>query len=643
MPAPDNEAAIEAEVARRVAAIQSVDTSAAIEAEVNRRIAEIQANQPTQPVATPIDHTIVIEAEIARRMDEFRASQPTLPLQLEGNSAAIEAEVARRVAETQATANSAAIEAEVTRRLAEMQAKQDPEPGEVMMTAADVEKQVEERLEKEKGQLERRIDDARRGFQEYKAKAVTKALAGATAEFEKKMTEKDEEHKQQVQALETTIEQLRKEIEELKQQLRNAQEKNGSAAAPNHEEYQKALDERLDLQKEIEGVRKTLEDKELEFQKLSEEVESIKKEEGVRLEEAKVEARHAVQAEFLFTKQDILDKDDPIPKKAFTQEDLKSIIKRNVEHRLGKEREKWQKEIGVEREKDFEERLKEKEEELQASHAALLDKSKDALRQEGAARIKVQLNMLEKKNKSLEEKLKVLESVTTATQHQQPAITVQQAGTNPSGQTITQPQQYADAGQTPAPQVQAPQRRPDGQGTGPAALKSLRGAISSNIPRGGRGGAQVAGRGTSNQQHQQHPQPSNIPQQFTSPFGQPGQMGQISPVHHTGLPQPQFSSRPNMPPQQQPQPQLPRPGTFGRGAFGVGRGQGRGGSPLQLQNVQTGLPPQGAPPVQSPSGSRGTNPGARQFVPTKRLREDGTEAEDSGANVGKRIRGGHTG
>jgi hypothetical protein len=149
---------------------------------------------------------------------------------------------------------------------------------------------------------------------------------------------------------------------------------------------------------------------------------------------------------------------------------------------------------------------------------------------------------------------------------------------------------------------------------------------------------------------QPYPQPA-----FQTPqMGQIGQMGQMSPnqqqqQQQQGLPQPVFGHRPSLPgqgQQPQPQPQLPRPGTFSSargsgGPFNPGQGRGRGAAP-QLQNIQTGHPQQNTTPSQQSPG-RGMNPVARQFVPTKRLREDGTEAEDQNSNIGKRIRGGHTG
>jgi len=645
-----DEATIEAEVARRIAALPPVDNAASIEAEVARRLAEIQANQPAQPGTEPIDHTASIEAEVARRIADFQANQTvqnTEPPQPVDNSAAIEAEVAKRIAQAQIVANSAAVEAEVSRRLAESQASHGSELGEVAPSAADVEKIVEDRVKKEKEKLEQRITEARKGFQEYKAKAVAKALSDAAVESDKKMAAKDEEHKKQVQALEATIAQLKGEIEELRKQLKEVKAAQPTAPQVDAEQHQKALDA-----------------KDLEHQK---EIQKNKEEEESKLEQAKVDIRHEVQAEFLAVKGGETDTTDPSAKKPPTQEELKAIIKRNVEHRLGKEKEKWQREIDNEQEKTIEsklqgalaERLKEMETELQAQQTASLEKSKDALRQEGAARIKVQLSMMEKRNKTLEEKIKAYESLggNPPQQVAPPATSVK-----PPGAAIHPTPQQGEASQIPLPRGHGPPRKADGQGTGPAALRSLRGALESSIPRGGGRGGQ-GGRGVGGQpQQQQQPQPGmqqspSAPQPYPQPafqtpqMGQMGQMGQMSPnqQQQQGLPHPVFSHRPSPPgqgQQPQPQPQLPRPGTFsgGRGAGGLfspGQGRGRGAAP-QLQNIQTGHPQQNAPPSQQSPG-RGMNPGARQFVPTKRLREDGTEVDDQNSNIGKRIRGGHTG
>jgi len=645
-----DEATIEAEVTRRIAALPPVDNAASIEAEVARRLAEIQANQPAQPSTEPLDHTAAIEAEVARRIADFQANQTvqnTGSPQPVDNSAAIEAEVAKRIAQAQVIANSAAVEAEVSRRLAESQASHGSELGEVAPSAADVEKIVEDRVKKEKEKLEQRITEARKGFQEYKAKAVAKALSDADVNFEKKMTAKDEEHKKQVQALEATIAQLKNEIEELRKQLEEVKATQPTVPQVDAEQHQRALDA-----------------KDSEHQK---EIQKIKEEEGSKLEQAKVDIRHEVQAEFLVVKGGETDTTDPSAKKPPTQEELKAIIKRNVEHRLGKEKEKWQREIDNEQEKTIEsklqgvleEKLKEMEIELQAQQTASLEKSKDALRQEGAARIKVQLSMMEKRNKTLEEKIKAYESLggNPPQQVPPPATSIK-----PPGAAIHPTPQQGETSQIPLPRGQGPPRKADGQGTGPAALRSLRGALESSIPRGGGRGGQ-GGRGVGGQPQQQQQlqpgmqqspgasQPYPQPAFQTPQMGQIGQMGQMSPnqQQQQGLPHPVFSHRPSPPgqgQQPQPQPQLPRPGTFGggRGAGGLfnpGQGRGRGAVP-QLQNIQTGHPQQNATPSQQSPG-RGMNPGARQFVPTKRLREDGTEVEDQNSNIGKRIRGGHTG
>lgn len=640
-PAAD-EATIEAEVARRIAAIPPPDITAAVEAEVTKRLSQMSPSGNSASLEAAVaqelaqnphpDNTAAIEAEVQRRL---AAVPPT------DNAAAIEAEISRRLALIPPPDNSAAIGAEVNRRLAEIQANQLAQPSQPAQATPDVEALVAERVAAERQKVEARIAEARNGFQAYKAAAVNKAVEQKTTEFNGLLAAKEEEHKKETAQLQTTIEGLQKEIETLKKQLEVVKSQADTAnSSSNEEEFKKAL-----------------EVKEQEHQQA---IEELKKEEQSRIEEAKTELTHQLQADFLArnTEPDATKKPPP------TKEELTAIIKKNVEHRLQKEKAKWELQVEAEREKIIEEKVNSMiEEKMKAKETemhATLEKSKDALRQEGQARIKVQLNMLEKKNKVLEEKLKAaLGDTGAAPTAPQTAIPppgqqnqLPQSGIKPPGQStiplsLHPGQHQQDNSQLPAPSAAA-QRR-DAVGTGPAALRSLRGALASNIPRGGGGrGAPQIGRGGS---QAGSPTQSHPPQQFP-PLGQQQSMGL------QGQQQPQFGSRMSLPTGQQ-QTQLPRGGAMmvrgifrpqgqGRGAGGQGQNQGAG-SPIQQQlpNIQTGLPmaqQQGS--QQSPG--RMMNPGARQFVPVKRVREDGTEGDDAGAQThgataGKRIRGGHNG
>lgn len=624
-----DEAAIAAEVARRVEAIPPPDITATVEAEVSKRISQITPSDNSTAIEAavaerlaripPPDNTAAIEAEVQRRM---AAIPPTFD-----NAAAIEAEIQRRMALVPHTDNSVAIEDEVSKRLAEIESNRNvQEPGEIAEGAPDIEAIVESRIAAERTKIKSRIDQARQGFQEYKAVAVGKALEQREIEIQQEWAIKEEAHKRQLAEMQTTIDELKKEIESLKKQLADAKTEaenaNNTKSSSGEEELQKAL--------------------EAKEQEHHEAMEALRKEEAAKLEEA----THQLQADFLARSTEADN-----TKKPPTKEELTAIIKKNVEHRLIKEKAKWEQQIETERKQlvedkvneVIEEKLKEKQVEMHAEMMANLEKSKDALRQEGMARIKVQLNMLEKKNKGLEEKVKNYEAtgtLATPTPSQQTAL----SGIRPPGSSaIQQPspvaqQQGQEASQIPVPPA-AGQRR-DAVGTGPAALRSLRGALASNIPRGGRGGG-PPGRPSSQASshtgsHAGSPTQIQPPQQFQT-LGQP--------INLQGQHQPQFGSRVSLPGHQQTQ--LPRGGTMiGRGQFqqrGQGRAQGQAQVQQQMPNIQTGLPMQGQQgQVQSPG--RIMNAGARQFVPVKRLRDDGTEGDEQthGATAGKRPKG-HSG
>lgn len=624
-----DEAAIEAEVARRVEAIPPPNITAAVEAEVNKRISQITPSDNSATIEAavterlaqipPPDNTAAIEAEVQRRMT---AIPPT-----SDNAVAIEAEIQRRMALIPHD-NSAAIEDEVSRRLAEIESSRNAqEPGEVAEGAppADIEAIVESRIAAERTKIQSRIEQARQGFQEYKAVAVGKALEQREIEVQQEWAVKEEAHKKQLAEMQTTIDELKKEIESLKKQLADVktEAENAKSEAANNTKSSSGEEE----------LQKALEAKEQEHY---EAMEALRKEEAAKLEEA----THQLQADFLARSTEADN-----TKKPPTKEELTAIIKKNVEHRLTKEKAKWEQQIETERKQlvedkvneVIEEKLKEKQVEMHAEMMANLEKSKDALRQEGMARIKVQLNMLEKKNKGLEEKVRNYEAagtLATPTSGQQAVP----SGIKPPA--IQQPspvaQQGQETSQIPAPPT-AGQRR-DAVGTGPAALRSLRGALASNIPRGGRGGG-PPGRPPSQASshtgsHAGSPTQIQPPQQFQT-LGQP--------INLQGQHQPQFGSRASLPGGHQ-QTQLPRGGTMiGRGHFqqrGQGRAQGQVQGQQQMPNIQTGLPMQGQQ-GQAQSPGRIMNAGARQFVPVKRSRDDGAEGDEQthGSTAGKRPKG----
>lgn len=629
-----DEAAIEAEVTRRVAAIPPPDITAAVEAEVNKIIslsdnsAAIEAAVVERLAQAPSpDNAAAIEAEVQRRMV---AILPT-----SDNATAIEAEIQRRMALIPPTDHSAVIEEEVTRRLAEIEVTRNTqEPGEIAegASAADIEAIVESRIAAERIKIQSRIDQARQGFQEYKAVAVGKALEQREIEVQQEWAVKEEVHKKQLAEMQATIDELKEEIESLKKQLEDVKIEAEKARSEPASSVKPSSSE--------EELQKALEAKEQEHQ---EAMEALRKEEAAKLEEV----THQLQADFL-AKSTEADN----TKKPPTKEELTAIIKKNVEHRLTKEKVKWEQQIETERKQlvedkvneVIEEKLKEKQAEMHAEMMANLEKSKDALRQEGMARIKVQLNMLEKKNKGLEEKVKNYETAATpatATTGLQAAS----SGIKPPGQSIQQPpppvaqQQGQETSQIPVPPTAAQRRDP--VGTGPATLRSLRGALASNIPRGGRGGGppgRPPSQASSHGSHAGSPTQLQTPQQFP-PLGQP--------INLQGQHQPQFGSRMSLPGGHQ-QTQLPRGGSMiGRGQFQQ-RGQGRqvqGQQQMQQQmpNIQTGLSMQGQQ-GQAQSPGRIMNAGARQFVPVKRLRDDGTEGDEQthGATAGKRPKG-HSG
>jgi nucleoprotein TPR len=622
--------------------------------------------------------------ELQRENEELQArAQATQPIQtVVDNTEEIEAEVQRRVAEIEANIQ-ANLEAEVQRRLGEFQAAQGAEEGEVVdagrpvsappvvehaqvatapqmseeefeaKVAARVEEILPARMEEKFAEKEKVIQDriktAQSKFQEYKTVAINKAVE----ECEAKHKVKEEEYKKRIAELEAEIANLKAEIEQLRAKVAEL-------------ESRPATTVETGIKKE--DLEAALAAKDAEHQAAIAALKTTKPE--TDFEEAKQALRMEVQAEMMTIQQNI-ENAEVTPEAAAARdkekEKLKAIISRNVEHRLNKEKEKWKAEIEAQREALIDEKvqaalkervaeLETKMQEKEASLKAELEKSKDAIRQEGVMRSKVQINMLERKNKMLEDKLKASqggEQPSTATPtasagttsapataqppHQQlptgirrpsavgtaiPQPPTQAAQPQTQNQNLQAAQQAAIAAaeQATANQPPAPQRRAD-HGTGPGMLRQLRGAlITSSIPRGG---AMGAGRGRGSTAPSQAGSPTQPPQQQQqNPFA--GQTGITNPfAAASGIPNPFAGGA-----QQARGGGIPR----GRGAFA---GRGRGGQ----QQAQTGGIPQ---PAQGAAGSptRGgaqLNPGARQFVPpgNKRTREG---ADDDSGSEGKRAR-----
>ena len=247
------------------------------------------------------------------------------------------------------------------------------------------------------------------------------------------------------------------------------------------------------------------------------------KEHQSALEAAKENLRTELQAEFVAIQQSIDANSEASPDANKEKERLKAVITRNVEHRIGKEKERWLQETESTREALVDEKvqatLKDKLSELEikmqkkeAELKAEVERAKDAIRQEGVMRSKVQINMLERKNKMLEDKLKAATDGSSQTTAQAATPTQTPTQQLPTGirrpsqigttaQQVARPQtpptpaqihavQQAviTAAEQAAPNVPPHQQRRtnENQGTAPNAIRQLRGALSgSSIPRGG--------------------------------------------------------------------------------------------------------------------------------------------------------------
>ncbi|EGX50968.1 hypothetical protein AOL_s00054g704 [Orbilia oligospora ATCC 24927] len=603
---------------------------AALETEMNNLQQQFQAHQTQQ--AAEIQRLTQELADCNVRLEEARSQASSLEAQLSAARAAqppstdapavsteqIEAEVERRISEKlpeiEAKAAAAAAAAAAATSVSQ------PASEEVNTEAI-----VEQRLSEEKQRFE---EEKRRLRESYTASArnhVSKMTAAKDKELADVATVKDKE----IADLKAANEQLGTQVAELQASVEAA--KTAVPAAEGAEAPPPLPAAPSSDLSEIEAQLRT------ELQTAQEKIETIEKE---RAEvERKLETTSAAQKRH--------------------EENMKAIIKKNVEARVSQQREKL--------DKEFAEKLEAAKKELPASdpsqapppaapatggesneaelnalkekHAAelltrdqeitkKLEDARESGRKEMQMRTRVQVSMLEKKNKDLTEKVKSLEGAPGAQLTLQspghpppsqlpqpgapiaPAFGVMQRASTPNqpppafGQQT--PQVAPAFGQSHTPQQHQQLAQPSGipqpggnQGTGPSAIKNMRGGIQSGIPRGG----------------------GNIRGAFGAPRGgmQPG------------IPQPQsIQAVFGAGPAGQPQSQLPRGGAAGRGAFGhrLSRG-GPAGIAVQPQSHPTPAP-SGIPVPGQNAPNPLMNAQARAFTPTtgKRTREDGEIVDD---------------
>ncbi|RVD80964.1 uncharacterized protein DFL_008847 [Arthrobotrys flagrans] len=594
---------------------------AALETEKNALQQQFQTQQTQQ--AGEIQRLTKELADCNARLEEARNQASALEAQLAAARAAqppsadtpaisteqIEAEVERRIAEKlpeiEAKAAAAAA-ATITGQQA----------GDEINTEAI----VEQRLAEEKQKFEEEKKRLRESYTTSARNHVSKMTAAKDKEFADATSARDKE----IADLKTANERLGTQVTELQASIEAAK-----AAVPTAEGAPVPAPS-SDLS-EIEAQLRA------ELQTAQEKIETIEKE---RAEvEKKLETTSAAQKRH--------------------EENMKAIIKKNVEARVAQQREKL--------DKEFAEKLEAAKKELPAAadpsqapppaasaagsesneaelnalkeqHAAelltrdqeltkKLEDARESGRKEMQMRTRVQVSMLEKKNKDLTEKVKALEGtpgaqLTLQSPGHQPPSQIPQSGAPVAPafaamQRASTPNQLAPAfGQQTTPQVapafgqphpqqlqqQIPQPsgipQPGGnQGTGPGAMKNMRGGIQSGIPRGGGNirGAFGAGRGG---MQSGIPQPQNA--------------------------QPVFGAAPAG----QSQSQLPRGGAAGRGAFGHRLSRG-GPAGIAVQPQQTPAP-SGIPVPGQNAPNPQLNAQARAFTPTigKRTREDGEVVDD---------------
>ncbi|KAF3926492.1 hypothetical protein AA313_de0208422 [Arthrobotrys entomopaga] len=595
---------------------------------------QFQAQQVQQ--AAQIQQLTQELAECTTKLEQARAEVSSLEAQLAAAGTAQPAGEAPAMSDEQ-------IEAEVERRLAEkmpeIEARIAANAPEQPTAEAVNEAVVEQRLSEEKQRFE---DEKKRLRESYTASArnhVQKMTATKDKEISDLAAAKDKE----IAELKATNEQLGSQITELNASVEAAKEAaNAAVPAPEGTTVPVSADP-----SEVEQQLRT------ELQTAHEKVSAL-------------ETEHAAKADELEKK---LETTQASMKRH--EENMKAIIKKNVEARVAQHKEKLDKDYaeklealkqanpeksgettapvaaGGESNEAELNALKEKHAaELAAKEQEMSKKIEDA-RKEVTMRTKVQVSMLEKRNKDLTEKVKVLEGTPGAQltlqsspiqgppgQVPQPGAPVapafgsmQRAGTpgqsvfgqpptsqlaSAFGQSQSQPQQVG--GQ----QSNIPQ--PTIAGANPGGAKNIRGNIQSGIPRGGvvsgtRGGGAIRGAFGANRGGMQQVQ-SGIPQAQAVPlaFGA-GPAGQS-------------------------QSQLPRGGAGGRGAFGhrLSRGGAQAGVAAQPHQAQQQQQQQQQQP-QQPSGipvpgqqaPALLNPNVRAFTPgagNKRNREDGEILDD---------------
>ncbi|KAK6536182.1 hypothetical protein TWF281_000427 [Arthrobotrys megalospora] len=602
---------------------------AVFETERNALQQQFQAQQAQQ--AAEIQRLTQELADCNTRLEEARNQASALEAQLAAARAAqppstetpaisteqIEAEVERRISEKlpEIEARAATAAAATAAASAGQQATDVP----------DTEAIVEQRLTEEKQRFEEEKKRLRESYTASARNHVSKMTAAKDKELTDVATAKDKE----IADLKAANEQLGAQITELQASVEEAK-----AAAPAGESAPApAPAQPVDIS-EIEAQLRA------ELQTAQEKIETIEKE---RTEvEKKLETTSAAQKRH--------------------EENMKAIIKKNVEARVAQQKEKL--------EKEFAEKLEAAKKELPAAdpsqaapaapaapaadgeskeaelnalkekHAAellakeeeiskKLEDARESGRKEMQMRTRVQVSMLEKKNKDLTEKVKTLEGVPGAqltlqspghqppSQIPQPGAPVapafgamQRAGTPTQlAPAFGQPaaSQVAPAFGQPHPQQQQQQTIPQSSGIpqpggnpGAGAMKTMRGGIQSGIPRGGGAirGAFGAPRGGMQ---------SGIPQPQPQPV------------------QPVFGAAPAG----QPQSQLPRGGAAGRGAFGHRLSRGGVQAGVAVQPHQTPAP-SGIPVPGQNAPNPLLNAQARAFTPTigKRNREDGEVVDD---------------
>ncbi|EWC44787.1 hypothetical protein DRE_06425 [Drechslerella stenobrocha 248] len=568
---------------------------AALEAEKAALDQTFQAQQAEQ--AAHVQQLTQSLAEGTAMLEEARAHVVNLEAQL--------AAVRSEQGPTEASAlSSEQIEAEVERRLAEkipeIEARAAATANQEQAASAPVDEAVvEQRLAEEK----QKFEDEKKRLRESYTTSARNHVQKMTASKDKELADLKAASEKEVAELQATNNQLSSQVAELQASVEAAKVEGGStdqasAMAPSGEPSEVEAQLRTEL--------KAAQDKVVVLEQ-----EQAAKSEGLekQLEAAKASLKRH-------------------------EESMKAIIKKNVEARFAQHKDKLEKEYAEKLEaakseipdqppaapdatsepnKEYIDTLKEKHTaELEAKEKELTEKiesARESGRKEMQMRTRVQVSMLEKKNKDLTERVKTLEGG-AAPVFGQPAP--QQVASAFGGQPQSLP---------PAPQVQAQQLAPrsgipqpgipvPNTGAGPAGVRNIRGGVQSSIPRGGGGairGAFAASRGG-----MQHAQAGTPPPQ--------------------GM-QPVFGATPGG---QQPQSQLPRGGAAGRGAFGhrLSRGGAVGGVVAQPHQapapVPTGIPVPGQAAANQLLNA--LNAQARAFTPgdgnNKRTREEGEVADD---------------